>query len=134
MPKFLFELVSPQKVVFVGSIDQLDVPGADGDFGVLAGHAPLISLLRPGIVTLYSDGERTRIVVRGGFVEVGPAGATMLAEFAAPADEVDVGLLASQIQELEEDVADMPGGVAQTRAAERLEHLKSLRIALARQP
>ena len=70
----------------------------------------------------------------GGFIEVGPAGVTVLAEFAAPTDEVDAGLLASQIQDLEEDVADMPGGVAQTRAAERLEHLKSLRFALAGQP
>ena len=72
MATFHFELVSPDKISFSGEVDQVDVPGAEGDFGVLAGHAPLIALLRPGIMTVYAGGEQTRLVVLGGFAEVGP--------------------------------------------------------------
>ena len=66
MATFHFELVSPDKISFSGEVDQVDVPGAEGDFGVLAGHAPLIALLRPGLMTVYSGGEQTKLVVLGG--------------------------------------------------------------------
>ena len=71
---FHFELVSPEKLLFSGEVDQVDVPGAEGDFGVLAGHAPLVATLRPGILTVHRAGGAQRIVVLGGFAEVSAAG------------------------------------------------------------
>ena len=69
-----FEFVSPESVLFSGDVDQVDLPSAEGDMGILAGHAPLVTVLRPGIVTIYRGGTREPIVVTGGFAEVGPAG------------------------------------------------------------
>src|SRR5690349_22239710 len=102
---FAFDLVSPESMVFSGSVDQVDVPGYEGDFGVLAGHAPLISLLRPGVLRIFAGAQQTRIVVYGGFAEVNPGGLTILAELAVPVDQFDRGQLAQQIRNTEEDVA-----------------------------
>ena len=89
MATFHFELVSPDKISFSGEVDQVDVPGSEGDFGVLAGHAPLIALLRPGIMTVYAGGEQTKLVVLGGFAEVGPDGLTVLADVATSLEDLD---------------------------------------------
>ena len=75
-----FEFVSPESVLFSGDVDQVDLPGAEGDMGIFAGHAPLVTVLRPGIVTIYRGGAREPVVVIGGFAEVGPAGLTVLAD------------------------------------------------------
>ena len=77
-----FELVSPEKLVFSGEVDQVDVPGAEGDFGVLANHAPFVTTLRPGILTVFSGGNAQKIVVLGGFAEVSAQGLTVLADVA----------------------------------------------------
>jgi len=130
MATFNFELVSPQEVAYSGDVDQVDAPGSEGDFGVLAGHAPLIALLRPGVLTVYAGGEQTKIVVLGGFAEVNPQGMTVLADFAAPVADVDRDLLAGQIKDLEEDVADASDGPARDRAAQRLNELKAVQAAL----
>ena len=76
---FHCELVSPERLVFSGEVNQVDVPGEEGEFGVLAGHAPYIATLKPGMLTIYGDGVPQRIVVRGGFAEMGPTGLTVLA-------------------------------------------------------
>src|ERR1700716_3413320 len=93
MATFHFEIVSPDKISFSGEVDQVDVPGAEGDFGVLAGPPPRIALLRPGMMTVYAGGEQTRLVVLGGFAEVGPDGLTVLADVATTLAEVDRGAL-----------------------------------------
>ena len=80
MATFHFHLVAPDKMTFSGEVDQVDVPGTEGDFGVLAGHAPTVSLLRPGILTVYAGGQKVEIVVLGGFAEVSEAGLTVLAD------------------------------------------------------
>src|SRR6185295_18354752 len=69
MATFHFDLVSPEKLLFSGEVDQVDIPGTEGDFGVLAGHAPLVSALRPGIMTVTVNGQAQRMVVLGGFAE-----------------------------------------------------------------
>ena len=89
MASFHFDLVSPEKLLFSGEVDQVDVPGSEGDFGVLAGHAPLIATLRPGILTIYREGGALRVVVNGGFAEVGPTGLTVLADMAVPIEDFD---------------------------------------------
>lgn len=126
MATFHFELVSPEKIAFSGEADQVDVPGAEGDFGVFAGHAPLISLLRPGVVTVYAGGEQTRLVVLGGFAEVGPDGLTLLADVAVTIEDLDRAALQRQISEMEERVKSMEQGSALDREITRLDHFKAL--------
>jgi F-type H+-transporting ATPase subunit epsilon len=88
-------------------------------------------MLRPGILTILGADER-RFVVRGGFAEVNPTGLTVLADFAAAVEDVDRDVLAGQIKDLEEDVADKPQGQERDRAAQRLDQLKSLLEVLGR--
>jgi F-type H+-transporting ATPase subunit epsilon len=130
MATFHFELVSPERLVFAGEVTQVDVPGEAGEFGVLAGHAPYIATLKPGILTVFGDGAPRRIVVRGGFAEVGPDGLTVLAEQAMPASEVDAATIDQAIQDAEEDVADAETDTARDKARERLEQLAMLKSAL----
>jgi F-type H+-transporting ATPase subunit epsilon len=131
MAKFQFDLVGPERLVFSGLVDQVDVPGSEGDFGVLAGHAPLIAMLRPGVLTIYADGTKTRAMITGGFAEANPSGLTVLADFAIPAEDVDHDTLAGQISDLEEDVADAAPGPARDRAAHKLDQLQAVQAALA---
>src|SRR3954451_8747842 len=105
MATFQFDLVSPEKLLFSGEVTPVDVPGNEGDFGVLAGHAPIVTTLRPGILVVYRDGGDLRVVVNGGFAEVSPAGLTVLAEMAVPQDEFDPALLACLIREPEKGPA-----------------------------
>jgi len=129
MATFHFELASPEQLVFSGEVEHVLVPGSEGEFGVLAGHAPLVAMLRPGILTILGPDEQ-RFVVRGGFAEVNPQGLTVLADFAAPVEDLDRDVLAGQIQDLEEDVADATEGAARDRAAQRLDQLKAVQAAL----
>ena len=130
MTTFRFELVSPERLVFAGEVSQVDVPGEEGDFGVFAGHAPYIATLKPGVLTIYGDGGPQRIVVRGGFAEVGPSGLTVLAEQAVPASEIDAAAIAQAVKDAEEDLADADNDVARDKARERLEQLTTLKAAL----
>ena len=82
MSKFLFSLVAPERELYAGEVDQVDAPGAEGDFGVLAGHEPFMTTLRPGQV-LVRDGSKSRIfTIEGGFADVTPESFTILAESA----------------------------------------------------
>jgi F-type H+-transporting ATPase subunit epsilon len=128
---FHFDLVSPERMVFSGEVEQVDVPGAEGDFGVLAHHAPFIALLKPGILTVFAPGETKRIVVVGGFAEVGEQGLTVLADMAVPVEDFDRASLESQIKDAEEDAADATEDAARDAAREKLEQLKALDSALA---
>ena len=78
--KLHFSLVSPERQLFSGLVDQVDAPGSEGDFGVLAGHAPFMTALKEGPVTVHNDGQITVYQVRGGFADVTPDGFTVLAE------------------------------------------------------
>ena len=126
MATFHFELVSPDKISFAGEVDQVDVPGAEGDFGVLAGHAPLIALLRPGLMTVYAAGEKTRLVVLGGFAEVGPDGLTVLADVATSVEDLDRTSLQTQIAQMEQDIKEMAQGSELEKAIARLDHFRVL--------
>ena len=126
MATFHFELVSPEKIAFSGEVDQVDVPGTEGDFGVFADHAPLISLIRPGIMTVYSGGEQIRIVVLGGLAEVGPDGLTVLADVATSIEDLDRAALQKQIAEIEQRTKDMEQGSELDREIAKLDHFKAL--------
>jgi F-type H+-transporting ATPase subunit epsilon len=124
------EFVSPESVLFSGDVDQVDLPGSEGDLGILAGHAPMVTSLRPGIVTIFRDGRREPVVVVGGFAEVGPAGLTVLADRAVARADFDMAVLAGEIKDAEEDVADAKNDAERDRLARHLEQLKSLQAAL----
>ena len=83
--KLHFSLVSPERELFSGLVDQVDAPGSEGDFGVLAGHAPFMTTLKEGAVRVHNDGRVTTYEVRGGFADVTPDGLTVLAEHAVEA-------------------------------------------------
>ena len=130
MATFHFDLVSPEKLLFSGDVSQVDLPGSEGDFGVLAGHAPVVTTLRPGILVIHGESGALRVVVNGGFAEVSPAGLNVLADLAVPEDEFDVGALAAVIKDTEEDVADATDGWQRDKLARRLAQLKALQAAL----
>jgi F-type H+-transporting ATPase subunit epsilon len=132
MASFHFDLVSPSALLFSGDVEQVDVPGAEGDFGVLAGHAPLISTLRPGILTIFRTGGEVRVVVNGGFAEVNPDGLTVLADMAVPVEEFDGDVLAGEIKDTEEDIADAKDEGQRDKLALKLEQLRALQAALTR--
>src|SRR6201994_2275929 len=97
MATFQFDLVSPEKLAFSGEVDQVDVPGVEGDFGVLAGHAPVVAAIRPGILVVTTGGTHEKIIVLGGLAEVSDKGLTVLADVATSIQEIDRVAFAEQI-------------------------------------
>jgi F-type H+-transporting ATPase subunit epsilon len=126
MATFQFDLVSPEKLLFSGEVDQVDVPGSEGDFGVFAGHAPMVAIVRPGILTIFREGKEEKVVVLGGFAEVGPTGLTVLADVAASVEDMDRAVIAAQIKETEKRISELESGSALDKEIARLDHFKSL--------
>jgi F-type H+-transporting ATPase subunit epsilon len=126
MATFHFDLVSPEKLLFSGDVEQVDVPGIEGDFGVLAGHAPYVATLRPGILTVQAGGGEQKIVVLGGFAEVSAEGLTVLADVAEAVEDIDRGMIAARIGEMEQSIAKMEPGSALDRLITRLDHFKTI--------
>lgn len=124
----IFELVSPERLLLSEEVESVMVPGAEGYFTVLAHHAPLMSTLKPGLVEVKGlSGETQKFFVRGGFADVTPAGLTLLAEQAIPLAEVDAEMLAQEVRNLEEDVADAGEDHAKRVSAEaKLNELKEV--------
>jgi F-type H+-transporting ATPase subunit epsilon len=126
-----FDLVAPERLLFSGDVQQVVVPGTDGEFTVLADHAPLVSTMKPGVVTVTgTDAKVERIFVRGGFAEVNARGLTILAQEALPVAELSAEKLARDIRDAEEDLADAKDDAHRQRAAETVGHLKELQAAL----
>ncbi len=128
MATFHFDLVSPERLLLSGDVEQVDVPGSEGYFGVLAGHAPMVTALRPGILTIRREGGEVKVVVLGGFAEVSPAGLTVLADVAVTVEDFDQAMLVSHIRETEEKVAKMEPGALLDREIARLDHFKSVQM------
>ena len=125
MATFHFDLVSPEKLTFSGEVDQVDVPGTEGDFGVLAGHAPIVAAVRPGILTIITGGTKQKIIVLGGLAEMGESGLTVLANVATAIEELDKAKFAATINEMQEKLAEKEGSELD-HALERLDHFKSI--------
>jgi F-type H+-transporting ATPase subunit epsilon len=126
MASLHFELVSPERLLMSDDVDAVEIPGTEGDMGILPGHAPVLSTLRPGVITVTRGGKSERIFVRGGFAEVNPQGLTVLAEVAIPVGELDATKIAQQIRNAEDDVNDAKTDETRRRAQENLDHLKAL--------
>jgi F-type H+-transporting ATPase subunit epsilon len=126
MATFHLDLVAPDRLTFSGAVDQVDVPGFEGDFGVLADHAPMVALLRPGVLTIFAGGTQQRIVVLGGFAEVSGGVLTVLADVATSAEDFDHAALATRIGEMEESIKSMEQGSELDRQIQRLDHFKQV--------
>ena len=128
---FKFELVSPERLLVSGEVEQVLVPGSEGDFTMLAHHAPLLTSLRPGLLEIVSSGsERRRYFVSGGFAEVGPQGLTVLAETAIDLIELEAETLNQAIKDAEEDIADAKDEGVRDRAKTQLDHLRQVQTTL----
>jgi F-type H+-transporting ATPase subunit epsilon len=103
--KVQFELVAPERLLISQAVDMVVVPGSEGDFGVLPGHAPLISTVRPGVIEVYEGSAVTdRIFVAGGFAEVTPERCTVLAEQADRLQDLDRGQIEGELRTLRDEL------------------------------
>ncbi|MFC0220716.1 F-type H+-transporting ATPase subunit epsilon [Pseudochelatococcus lubricantis] len=133
MATFHVELVSPEKLLFAGQAESATVPSVDGEMTVLAAHAPLMAVLKPGVVQIRDANQNIRrLFVRGGFADVNPAGLTVLAEYAIPVEEIDTAFVDSQIRDAEEDVRDAKTFEDKQAASEKVVQLRDLRAAASR--
>jgi F-type H+-transporting ATPase subunit epsilon len=122
--------VSPERLLMSEPVEQVVVPGAEGYFTVLKGHAPFMSTLRPGVIEVSRTGQTDRIFVRGGFADVNVGGLTILAEQAIPLAEVDPAMLAQDVRDAEEDVADAKDPAVRATAELKLYQLKEVQTAI----
>ena len=128
---FQFELVSPERLLVSEKVESVVIPGAEGEMTVLANHAPVMTTIKPGVVTVKSGtGEVERYVVFGGFADILPSGCTLLAESATAVRDINRDDLSRRIQDAREDAADAKGDEAKANAEAYLNHLVTLEAAL----
>ena len=128
---FKFELVSPERLLVSEQVTSVVIPGTEGELTVMANHAPLMTTIRPGVVTVaLANGSTERYVVFGGFADIVPQGCTLLAESAVAVKDIDRDDLASRIRDAREDVADAKDDEGRTKAEQLLAQLATLESAL----
>jgi len=128
---FKFELVSPERLLVSEQVESVVIPGAEGEMTVMANHAPVMTTVKPGVVTVRTAaGAEARYVVFGGFADVLPTGCTLLAESAVAVKDIDRADLARRIQEAKEDLADAKDDDSRTKAEQFLHQLTTLEGAI----
>lgn len=128
-----FELVSPERLLRSVNVYMVVVPGTEGDFGVLAGHAPLMSTIRPGAIMVYPasmDDVPERIFIDGGFAEVGSKGLTILAESAVPVGDIDVEATAAGLAAARDALRSASGDAAIDAAQARVDRFEAMQAAV----
>lgn len=123
---FKFELVSPERMLMSADADAVVVPGAEGDFTVLSGHAPVITTLRPGVIDVTAEGKKSRLFVKSGFAEVDPERLTILADTAYNVEEMSSSLIASEVAAAEKSLAAAQDDDAKAEADTLVSELKRL--------
>ena len=129
---FPFELVSPERLLFSGEVDEVVAPGVEGEFTVLKDHAPFMTTLKPGWVHIKGAGKDENLFVRGGFADVAPSGCTILADSALREAEVDAGKLDADIAEADKAIKVAVGDETRRLASEYRDHLREFKATLAR--
>ncbi|AZO10783.1 MULTISPECIES: F0F1 ATP synthase subunit epsilon [unclassified Mesorhizobium] len=128
---FKFELVSPERLLVSEQVESVVIPGAEGEMTVMAQHAPVMTTIKPGVVTVKTAaGKEERYVVFGGFADILPSGCTLLAESATHVNDIDRADLTRRIQEAKEDAADAKDDEARSKAEQFLSQLTTLEGAL----
>jgi len=130
MAAFHFELVSPERLIFSGDVEQVVVPGSEGVFTVLKNHAPMMSTIRPGVIEVTTATGPSKLFVRGGFADVSETGLTILAEQAIPVADLDGAKIDADLRAAEEDVEDASTDEARDAAMLRADQLRAMRAAL----
>lgn len=130
--KLSFALVSPERELFNGDVDHVVVPGAEGEFGVLPNHAPVMSVIKPGALRVINDGAERRIFVNGGFADVTPEGLTVLAEEALDLDDIEPATLELDLKNAQEDLRDANTDAKKDAAQRAVTRLESIKAAMAR--
>jgi F-type H+-transporting ATPase subunit epsilon len=128
--KLHFDLVAPEARVFQGEVDMVVVPGSEGDFGVLAGHAPFMSTIRSGAISIHDGGQVTRTFIHGGFAEVTPDGLTILAEEAIDLSKIDPAEVERQLTEAREDLGQARDEAEERDAQNQIDKLQALMSAI----
>ena len=125
--KIDFELVSPERILISVQAEMVVVPGSEGDFGVMPGHQPMISTLRPGAIEVYAgDKVQERIYVAGGFAEVSNDRLTVLAEEAMPFADLDRARIEQRLKDAREDLEDAKDDDARAKAQEKIDQLSQV--------
>lgn len=120
-----FSLVSPERELYSGDVDQVDIPGTEGNLGVMPNHAPLMAAIRTGTITVYENGAETKFFVQGGFADVTPSGLTVLAERAVALDALDKADIEAQIATVEASLSGLTGDAA-LAASQNLDGLRAV--------
>ena len=110
--KLLFSLVSPEAELFSGEVDQVDIPGTEGDLGILPNHSPVMAAIRTGAITVYEGGQEIKYFVQGGFADATPDGLTVLAEQATLMSEVDRASIDAEIEQAKAALEELEGEAA----------------------
>lgn len=132
--KVEFELVSPERLLVSESVEMVVVPGAEGDFGVLPGHAATVSAVRAGVVAVFENGAVTsRLFVSGGFAEITPERCTVLADDAVPLGEIDREAIEISIPDLRDEIAAARDD-AEKSSAEKALAVAEAKVAVAAAP
>ena len=127
--KIAFDLVSPERLLLSVMADMVTVPGAEGYMGIMAGHSPLVSTLRAGMIDVQIDGKDARSFIRGGFAEIGPTKITVLAEEAIPMTELDLAVLDQRIADAQEDEIAAKTDLDRQVAGQLVDDLRLVRAA-----
>ena len=129
MARIAFDLISPEKLLLSVEADMVTVPGTEGYMGVMAGHSPLVSTLRAGMIDVKVGNQNDRYFIRGGFVEIGPAKITVLAEEAITMTELDLAVLDQRIEDAQSDELSADNDLDRLKAAQLVDDIKLVRAA-----
>lgn len=127
--KLQFSLVSPERELFAGEVDQVNIPGTEGDMGIFANHSPLMAAIRTGAITVYADGAETKYFVQGGFADVTSEGLIVLAERASLLEDLTADSLTSDITAAEAKLEGLEGEAA-LAVRQDLDGLRALQAGL----
>ena len=127
--KITFDLVSPERLLLSQPVDMVTIPGSEGYMGVMAGHMPLVSTLRAGMIAMLNDGVETRFFIMGGFAEINASQVIVLAEDALPMTEMDLAVLDQRIKDAQEDEIAAQSDTERQKAAQKVDDLKLVRAA-----
>ena len=130
--KLSFALVSPERELFNGDVDQVVVPGSEGEFGVLPNHAPVMSVIKPGALKVLNDGTERRIFVNGGFADVTPEGLTVLAEEAIDLEDISADKIEQDLKAANEDLRDASSDAKKEAAQRLVARLEAIKAVMAR--
>jgi F-type H+-transporting ATPase subunit epsilon len=127
--KIAFDLVSPERLLLSKEVDMVTVPGTEGYMGVMAGHAPVVTTLRTGMIDMQDQGVDSRFFILGGFAEISATKITVLADRAMPMSELDLAVLDQMIADAQEDEIAAKNDIERQKAAQEVDDLKLVRAA-----